>query len=77
VSSSELLASQILTELAGHGVEGSSIRVVDHDVKPGIEGDLGEGDQWPGIRDSIRDSDILVVCTPTWRTRSPQTYFRR
>src|SRR4051812_18526147 len=65
-SSSELLASQILEALGHHGVEGSSIRVVDHDVKPGVEIDMGEGDEWPSIRERILAADILVISTPTW-----------
>ena len=65
-SSTELLAGQVLAQLETHGVSGSKIRVVDHDVKPGVEGDMGDGDEWPAIRDTIRKADILVVATPTW-----------
>ena len=65
-SSTELLAGQVLAQLETHGVSGSKIRVVDHDVKPGVEGDMGDGDEWPAIRDAIRKADILVVATPTW-----------
>jgi multimeric flavodoxin WrbA len=65
-SSSELMASQILAELATHGVTGSSVRVVDHDVRPGVETDMGDGDAWPAIRDQILAADILVLSTPTW-----------
>ncbi|WP_030166236.1 MULTISPECIES: NAD(P)H-dependent oxidoreductase [Actinomycetes] len=65
-SSTELLAGQVLAQLETHGVSGSKIRVVDHDVKPGVEGDMGDGDEWPVIRDAIRNADILVVATPTW-----------
>lgn len=65
-SSTELLAGQVLAQLETHGVSGSTIRVVDHDVKPGVEGDMGDGDEWPVIRDAIRKADILVVATPTW-----------
>ncbi|MCK0516089.1 flavodoxin family protein [Williamsia sp. DF01-3] len=65
-SSTELLAGQVLAQLETHGVSGSKIRVVDHDVKPGVEGDMGDGDEWPVIRDAIRKADILVVATPTW-----------
>lgn len=65
-SSTELLAGQVLAQLETHGVSGSKIRVVDHDVKPGVEGDMGDGDEWPVIRDAIRRADILVVATPTW-----------
>ena len=49
-SSSELMARQVLDELKKHGVSGDVVRVVDHDVKPGVEVDMGEGDEWPAIR---------------------------
>ena len=65
-SSSELMARQVLEELGKHGVTGSVVRVVDHDVKPGVEVDMGDGDAWPGIREQMIAADILVVATPTW-----------
>lgn len=65
-SSSELIASQVLDALRDHDVAGTAIRVVDHDVKPGVQRDMGDGDAWPGIRDQIMRADILLVATPTW-----------
>jgi multimeric flavodoxin WrbA len=65
-SSSDLMARQILEQLAEHGVSGDVVRVVDHDVKPGVEVDMGEGDAWPGIRARLMAADILIVATPTW-----------
>jgi multimeric flavodoxin WrbA len=65
-SSSELMARQVLEQLAKHGVTGDVVRVVDHDVKPGVEVDMGEGDAWPDIRARLMDTDVLVVATPTW-----------
>jgi multimeric flavodoxin WrbA len=65
-SSSEKLATEVLDALAEHGVTGETVRVVDHDVKPGVEVDMGEGDAWPSIREKLLASDILVVATPTW-----------
>ncbi len=65
-SSTELLASQVLDALAKHDVAGSMVRVVDHDVRPGVELDMGDGDEWPTIRSRIMASDILVMATPTW-----------
>ena len=65
-SSSDLIARQLLDELGGHGVSGSVVRVVDHDVKPGVEVDMGEGDAWPAIREQLLAADILIVSTPTW-----------
>src|SRR5918997_2983269 len=65
-SSSDLMARQILDELGKHGGTGAVVRVVDHDVKPGVEVDMGDGDAWPGIREQLMAADILLVSTPTW-----------
>ncbi|MGW6538155.1 flavodoxin family protein [Streptomyces sp. NPDC055051] len=65
-SSSQLLAEQTLEALGDHGVTGQIFRIVDHDVKPGVETDMGGGDAWPRIRAEILDADILVLSTPIW-----------
>lgn len=65
-SSSELMARQVLDQLAGHGIGGETVRVADYDVRPGVEDDMGDGDQWPRILDKIREADVLVLATPTW-----------
>ena len=65
-SSSDLIARQLLDELGTHGVTGAVVRVVDHDVRPGVELDMGDGDAWPGIREQLMAADILIVSTPTW-----------
>ncbi len=65
-SSSELLASELTNELKQYGVESESFRVVDYTVKFGVEKDMGDGDEWPQLRQSIIDSDILVIATPIW-----------
>ena len=74
-SSTELLAQQVLDALAEHGVEGSMVRVVDHDVRPGVSLDEGDGDEWPSIRARIMDSDILVFATPTWLAAAPNAWW--
>jgi multimeric flavodoxin WrbA len=65
-SSSDLMASQFIDSLGEHGVSGSVVRVVDHAVAPGVETDMGDGDEWPAIRDQVLAADILVFVTPTW-----------
>lgn len=65
-SSSELIARQLLDELSAHDVTGEVIRVVDHDVRPGVEDDMGDGDEWPDLRRRIVDADIFILSTPTW-----------
>jgi len=65
-SSSQLLAEQIMTELGDLGVEGEVVRVADFDVRPGVETDMGDGDQWPRLRERVLEADILVLATPIW-----------
>jgi multimeric flavodoxin WrbA len=65
-SSTGKILDEVLAALAHHGVEGSVVRVVDSDVRPGVETDMGSGDEWPAIRERILAADILVLGTPTW-----------
>ena len=65
-SSSELLGRQVLEQLGEHGVTGDVVRVVDHDVRPGVQVDMGDGDAWPAIREQVMACDVLVVATPIW-----------
>ena len=36
------------------------------DIAPGVEADMGNGDQWPQIRAKVLDADILLLSTPIW-----------
>ncbi|MFI6527647.1 flavodoxin family protein [Streptomyces uncialis] len=65
-SSSHLLAGQVMTELAALGVQGETVRVADHDIRPGIARDLGEGDDWPALWEKVMAADILLLATPIW-----------
>ncbi|MEG9246508.1 NAD(P)H-dependent oxidoreductase [Arthrobacter sp. Soc17.1.1.1] len=65
-SSSDLMARHILDGFAERGIATSSARVVDHDVAPGVQKDMGNGDEWPVLREKILAADILVLSTPIW-----------
>ncbi|MDS0138998.1 MULTISPECIES: NAD(P)H-dependent oxidoreductase [unclassified Amycolatopsis] len=65
-SSSDLIARQLLDLFAERGATGELVRVVDHDVRPGVEADMGNGDAWPDIRRKIAAADVLLIATPTW-----------
>ncbi|WP_298332492.1 NAD(P)H-dependent oxidoreductase [Haloactinopolyspora sp.] len=65
-SSSAVMADQILDALAEHGVERDVARVVDYDVRPGVAVDMGDGDQWPQLRERLLAADVLAFVTPTW-----------
>jgi multimeric flavodoxin WrbA len=66
VSNTEALISAVTEPLEGEGVEVEQIRLVDLNVKPGVRSDEGPGDDWPGVRERIVSSEILIVATPTW-----------
>ena len=65
-SSTHVLGEQVLNALAEHGVTADRIRAVDHDIRPGVQTDMGGGDQWPSLRERVLAADILVFATPTW-----------
>ena len=65
-SSSELIARHILDALAEQGVTGDIVRAVDFDIRPGVERDMGDGDEWPALFERVAAADILVIATPTW-----------
>ncbi len=65
-SNTEALAGVVIEALSEQGVETEVVRVVDHDVKPGVTSDEGAGDGWPVIHDKVLGSEILIVATPTW-----------
>jgi len=75
-SSSDLIARQVLEQLATHDVTGEPIRLVDHDVKPGVEKDMGPGDAWPAIREKVLAADILLIATPTWMGQASSVCMR-
>jgi multimeric flavodoxin WrbA len=66
VSNTQALMDRVIGILESLDVECESIRVVDHNIPFGVESDMGEGDDWPGILDKILASDILIIGTPIW-----------
>jgi multimeric flavodoxin WrbA len=66
-SSTDKMIDLIAGALAKHDVTLSeTIRIADHDIKPGVSSDEGPGDAWPDIRRRILAADILVFGTPIW-----------
>jgi multimeric flavodoxin WrbA len=69
VSNTEALARVVAERLEAEDVETEEIRLVDLDIKPGVTSDDGPGDDWPGVRERILASEILVFASPTWLGR--------
>ncbi|SDY09838.1 flavodoxin family protein [Citreimonas salinaria] len=65
-SSTDKMISDLLAAMKPHGVTGGTERVVDHNVKPGVLSDMGEGDEWPALRARVLAADIFILGTPIW-----------
>jgi multimeric flavodoxin WrbA len=66
-SSTDAMIAVLREAFAKHGVTvGATIRIADHDVRPGVTSNEGEGDAWPSIRKTVLAADILVFGTPIW-----------
>ena len=67
VSSTDKMIELIVAPLTKAGVEfAETIRLADHEIKPGVSSDEGEGDEWPAIRAKILAADILIFGGPIW-----------
>ncbi|MCO6387632.1 flavodoxin family protein [Aliihoeflea sp. 40Bstr573] len=65
-SSTDKMLADLLDAFEPHDVTGEIVRALDHDIKPGVESDMGEGDGWPAIREQIIAADIFILGTPIW-----------
>lgn len=66
-SSTDKMIGLLVSELTKHAVVFSNtIRIADHNVKPGVTSDEGADDAWPALRRQILDHDILIFGTPVW-----------
>lgn len=65
-SSTERMIGLFADELQRLDCSTEIIRLADHDIKPGVESDEGDGDAWPEIRRRILDADILIAGSPVW-----------
>ncbi|MEU9925663.1 NAD(P)H-dependent oxidoreductase [Streptomyces griseoluteus] len=65
-SNTEALAGIVIAALKGYGVEVDVLRAVDLNIAPGVETDMGKGDEWPGVHEKLLAAEILVIASPTW-----------
>jgi len=65
-SSTEALANVVIAELEKGGADVEMIRLVDLNIRPGVENDIGEGDDWPAVNRKLKAANIVVIATPIW-----------
>jgi multimeric flavodoxin WrbA len=70
VSNTEGLAKISMEIMRRNHVDVELIRIIDHDIPPGVYPDMTEHgfarDEWPEIFPKVREADILVLLTPIW-----------
>ena len=65
-SSTDKFAHDLDSELQKQGITNEFIRIADHTVKPGVETDMGDGDDWPKIRQKMLDAYLLSPLPLGW-----------
>jgi multimeric flavodoxin WrbA len=65
-SSTAKMLELIAKEFKKFDATTETVWLADHDIKPGVTSNEGEGDAWPAIRSKILAADILLVGTPIW-----------
>lgn len=65
-SSTDKMIRNLFSALGEFGVEGQTVRAADHSIKPGVLSDMGDGDEWPSIREQVLEADIFILGTPIW-----------
>jgi multimeric flavodoxin WrbA len=68
-SNTEALAKVVVDELRERGVEVEVIRAADLNIPPGVETDVGPGDDWPQVHRKLLAAEILIMASPTWLGR--------
>jgi multimeric flavodoxin WrbA len=65
-SSTDRMLSLIAEAMTKENVATTTIRLADYNILPGVKSDEGPTDEWPDIRRTILEADILVFGTPIW-----------
>ncbi|WP_062321302.1 flavodoxin family protein [Halolactibacillus sp. JCM 19043] len=48
------------------GAQTESVRLADYDIRHGVTGDEGDGDEWPQLLEKVIQADIVLIGTPLW-----------
>jgi multimeric flavodoxin WrbA len=70
ISHTQGLLDRAVALLRANGAEVDIIRLVDHDVAPGVQPDMRDAgfstDAWPALWPRIVAADILIIGSPIW-----------
>ena len=66
LSNTETLSDFLAERMRARDIDVSIVKLAGRNVPPGTYSDMGDGDEWPAIREKVLAADILVLATPTW-----------
>jgi multimeric flavodoxin WrbA len=67
-SNTEALVDVVAAAMRQEGIDVDVVHVADQDATPGVSDDGGD-DEWPAVLALLRNAEILVIATPTWRSQ--------
>ncbi|MBM7577977.1 flavodoxin family protein [Jeotgalibacillus terrae] len=65
-SNTGYMAKEVADILQSEGADVEIVRLADYRISYGIDTDMGEGDEWPGIYEKVKKADIVMIGTPLW-----------
>lgn len=66
LSNTEALSEILINNLKKFNVRSEVIRLVEFNILPGVENNMGKNDAWPKILKKILGADIIIFATPIW-----------
>ena len=66
-SNTSIMMQDVVDWMREHDeIEYEELRVADYNVKPGVEWDEGDGDEWPHLGERVLAAEVLLFGTPIW-----------
>lgn len=69
-SNTEVLINKVAAIYHKLGMHTDTVRLVDHNILPGVKTMMGAGDGWPDVLEKIKRCDICIIATPIWMGRA-------
>ena len=66
LSNTQTLSEFLATKMRAEKVDVEMVRLAERSILPGTYSNMGEGDQWPQILESVLAADIVIFATPIW-----------
>jgi multimeric flavodoxin WrbA len=66
ISNTQTLSEFLAEKMRARGIDVETVKLVDRNILPGTNSDMGSGDEWPSILQKILAAEIVIFATPIW-----------